>query len=195
MFFNCFAVKTSEHQLRNTYTRPDSGGSPLSSKGDFMPITARVPVMRKQVEAYQDSSDSWKIDHDIAMLCLDVQAAIEIGLAIFTQIVRLDEDYWELFYDDRIPEIPEVETAIPELVAQWYSVSLQLEKVVVHLESAGYQVAGAEPFRVAIHKAKSILTPDSEFFDGEKLWAKRDQAIVENKEGRTSDLNDLVNRG
>ena len=160
-----------------------------------MPITARVPVMRKQVEAYQDSSDSWKIDHDIAMLCLDVQAAIEIGLAIFTQIVRLDEDYWELFYDDRIPEIPEVETAIPELVAQWYSVSLQLEKVVVHLESAGYQVAGAEPIRVTIHKAKSILTPDSEFFDGEKLWAKRDQAIVENKEGRTSDLNDLVNRG
>jgi len=156
-------------------------------------IQRRVPIIRANLKIYRESQellreDAWKIDHDIAILCFEAQDKIQMGLALFAQILRLDENYSELLLSDKIPQIPEVETAIPELCSEWHSTFLPLLGVVNFLEGQRHSVDGADEFRKGLRQAESILTPDQEFFEHPKLWAMGDEAVEFNRKGLTEDL-------
>ena len=148
----------------------------------------RVESVRRHVKSYEERADAWKVDHDVATHCYEVEENIAYGIFVFERISRFDEDLHDGFFKEAIAFSAEAVNDVEQLYRQWSVVGENCIKAIEDLERRGYRVEGAEAFRQRIQEAKGAATPDNQFFAGESLAILRDDAIDAHRQGQTEAL-------
>jgi hypothetical protein len=93
-------------------------------------------MVSQYVKRFYDE-ESWKVDHDNAMLCYNIEAAIAVGLQILRTIDRASEA-------DRLT----VSSAFEQALAYqwWLNQSRKVVEAIEELRRLDYRVDGAEQF-------------------------------------------------
>jgi hypothetical protein len=150
--------------------------------------TTRAASVRRHVKSYEERSEVWKADYDIAMHCYDVQESIAYGMFVYDRISRFDEDLHESFFTEKTSFNAEIVNDLQGLYRQWAAVGKDLVQAIEELGKRGYVIDRAGEFRQRIQEAKGAAAPDSEFFTGGSLSILRDEAIDAHLEGKTEAL-------
>jgi hypothetical protein len=135
--------------------------------------------------------ENWKGDHDDAMRCVELEEVIALGLTVYNLINRMDEIWRLAVHKKKVAYSPKVDKLITKALRDWLRGCKILAKIIKKVEGLGYEVTGAEEFRLACREAEGILTPDEAFFDGEKLQGLEAAALKSHRAGRTKTLRSL----
>ncbi len=144
-------------------------------------------LVRREVELYRDYSELWKTEHNRAMACYKFEDLLAKGIQAFEDINRYDELYRSGVYSGRVKSDQKVVDGIKSLYALWLLPRDYLTRRMRALEKDGFKIKNAKEFRSCCREAVGILTPDEEFFQGEKLVQLRDAAIDANRQGDVSE--------
>jgi hypothetical protein len=120
-------------------------------------------------------------DHDAAMKCYEIQERAAYLVFVFERISHADEEIHAENLGDSSQEAADVLKALEELYAKWYATATECLQVIERAEAEGFEVDGSDAFRRYHREARGVLTPDEEFFQGDKLVELRDEAIDANQ--------------
>lgn len=149
-----------------------------------MMMIAAIDSVRSEVQFYREQS-TWTNSSDDVQLRLKVEETIALGLFVFDRITRLDEQQRAEVLRGAAPHDAATEKAIEELYRSWSASCAGTLQASAGLEQRGFQVQGAEEFRLRFGEVRGILTPDHEFFSSKPLQDLRDAAIDEHRRGET----------
>jgi hypothetical protein len=152
------------------------------SEGNFMSDILQVA---SQTEEYVGSIERWNADHQAAMHCYKVEETVELGNRVFDAIVAFDEAWRRRVMRGELPFSPVLHSLIRALFQRWHAPCAEVLMAVEELRSQGFSIKEAEEFEHRCQEAAGILTPDSEFFDSDKLARLRDEAIDQHHRGET----------
>jgi hypothetical protein len=146
-------------------------------------------TLRKHLDAYRETPEQWKSDHDMAMLCYDVQDSIAVGLLILKWLDELDELVTAKSLRKETPEEESKKMCadVEILYREWEKASLDHLDFVVMLRQKGFRVDRADELEEAIRTVRKMLTPDQDFFTDSKLVAARDSAMDAHVGGETTE--------
>jgi len=149
----------------------------------------RIKVVEKDVERYQHDVEEWKQQLDeLESKCWVWEELIAKANYLFERFVKLDDDIQRSVLTGELEYDPAVQEEMSALLREWLDVSCCL---VPHTDriAADYGSAdGTDELRTNIKAAEAMLTPDDEFFTGEKLVSLRDAAFDEHQRGETRAL-------
>lgn len=148
----------------------------------------RIDYTAREVDRYRDDVEDWKSKHDQLVNDLWMwEQFISKANYLFAFVVRVDEDIQMLLltYADANQGMLDVTRG---LMSRWLTVSLMIRDQAERLRSEFGSVEGAAELERNIEAAQAMLTLDSEFFDGDKLDALREQALKEHRAGLTEPL-------
>ena len=141
--------------------------------------------MHDQLKLYEKRSETWKAQYDEAMYCLDFENWLAHGVFLFERITRMDERHREITYANPDAYSAELDREIRGLYEVWSrAIPASLDRL-ADLESRGFRVEKVDEYRRCCEEAVGILTPDNEFFVGDKFVALRDEAIDSHLAGGT----------
>lgn len=148
--------------------------------------------MEKRIDNFQQEAEQWKIDHDTAMQCVDLELFLQEGLSIYEAINHLDEEYRTLIHSGDAEYDPAAEDLVRRIYERWLEAcELLLDlKVIESFEQQGFRVNYADEFRAACREVRGALTEDAEFFSSDRLVELRDAAIDECRRGECRPLGD-----
>lgn len=107
-----------------------------------------------QLDAY---SESWQHDHADALACWELEARLEIALALFHVIRRIDQEMAQQVEARRLNWDASTVDQLLNFYRTWEAPSAQIVARIAELESKGFAVRGAEEFRRAALEARSTL--------------------------------------
>ena len=143
-----------------------------------------VEFARRRVELFARDVDaeSWKLDHEKAMRCLNFEEFLKNGIGTFDFIVRLDESFREQAMRARERgEVAENEVialqATLDLMKAWLLPCEGAEQALKHFEASEFDVIGAEEFRKRREEATWMVADAKDAFAHEKIVAERDEAV------------------
>ncbi len=146
---------------------------------------SKEALLASQMKLYEEQPAPWESDYAAAMRCRDLEEVIAHGVYVFDRLSRFDEETQEDVFEGKLPFDTERDARIIALYEAWARVSRHHSETLAGLEKEGFEVEGSERFRQCYRDASGILTPDSEFFAGEKLVGIRDGAIDTHRAGET----------
>jgi hypothetical protein len=156
---------------------------------------SRLNAVRRCLRTCEEGRELWKEDHDLAMVCCDVQEQLALLVYLFERIHRTDESAREAIFAGRQDHSPEFDRELENVYREWASVAGKYLDVVEKLESQGFFVEGADQARHRLREATGLLTPDDEFFTPddassriEKLVQLRDEALEAHHRGETEEM-------
>ena len=141
--------------------------------------------VRDQLKLYEERPDSWKAHHAEAVYCLDFENWLAHGVFLFERITRMDERHREITYANPDAFSAELDREMSGLYEAWSKVIPESLERLAELESRGFRVEKADEYRRCCEEVVGILTPDNDFFVGDKLVALRDEAIDSHLAGGT----------
>jgi hypothetical protein len=141
--------------------------------------------VRDQLKLYEKRPESWKTNHDEAIHCLDFENWLAYGVFLFECITRVDERHREAAYANPDSYSEDFDREIRGLYEAWSKAIPDSLEQLAYLEKKGFLVEKADEYRRCCEEARGILTPDNEFFVGDKLVALRDAAINSHLVGDT----------
>lgn len=103
--------------------------------------------LQQHLEEYAKAS--WQIDHQRAMECRELEALIDLGLALLETIRRIDRRLRQNIRSGSVPFRKTDVEAVAALYEQWYAPCTPILRELERLESEGYMVDNAEAFRDA----------------------------------------------
>jgi len=143
-------------------------------------------LLREQLKLYE--AERWRVDHDAAMHCLDVENAISFGVYLFERISRADE-FWQLqVFNGAALQSEEIDKGTAELYQLWAGNSDRYLTELDRLEKQGFEVVGADEFRRCCKEVRGIITDDVKFFSGDKFVELKDLAIDAHRHNETSPM-------
>ena len=127
--------------------------------------------------------ESWKNDHDDAMVVIDLEYEVRKGVAIYECIVRLDELV-------RSTEISPTRLAEPlglidKMFDQWISTSRRVIETIEKYQAKGYDIDRAEELVASLAEAEVISGPQESFFSSGPLSDLAEDAMKQHQEGTT----------
>ncbi len=157
--------------------------------------SSRLNAVRRCLRTCEEGRELWKDDHDLAMVCCDVQEQLALLIYLFERINRADEAAREAIFAGREDHSPEFDSELESVYREWARVAGKYLDVVEKLESQGFIVEGADQARHRLREAVGLLTPDDEFFTPddpssrtEKLVQHRDEALEAHRRGETEEM-------
>jgi hypothetical protein len=150
-------------------------------------MSPATQLLHDQMKFAESQAEGYKQqDFEDVRDCHVLEVLLRIALHHLDEIGNLDNKIRLLVLKG------EAETKEEELAAQLYrhwfnGATTILMPLLARMEGKGYQVEGAAEFRNACREVTGILTPDSEFFDCERLAELRDKAIDAHRRGETED--------
>jgi hypothetical protein len=154
----------------------------------YMSIKQPFDRARKGIELYEDEMESWKIDHEEAMTCLDLEEAISLGIYAFKLVLKADQSHRRASFEGKMKFNEAWEKKTFELFRDWVKNTEAFVKTLELFEQKGFDVGRSNELRSLLSQAKDILTPDDDFFQGPKLDDLKKKAIKANRSGQTEDL-------
>lgn len=118
-----------------------------------------MTALQRQLELYREQVESWKIDHETAMACRDIEDAIELGLAILNSIRRHADNWAREVEHDSTRFSWEASQEIAEQFRWWLENSSVLLNAIEVVEGQNYYPTGADGFRKA-HREVSLMCLD-----------------------------------
>ncbi len=140
----------------------------------------RVRFAEREVLRYRRDVEDGAKGHDASDPGWAWDEVVAKANFLFDRLIDLDLDIRELVLSDRMEFDPGLDAKVRGLLRDWLDVSL---RVIPHIE--GRTVDAADLLRTRVEEARSMLTPDGEFFGGDELARLRDDAIDDHRAGRT----------
>jgi hypothetical protein len=158
-----------------------------------MPMTQpidRIQYTETEVDRYKDDVETWKEDHDaLARDCWVWEDLIGKANHLFSRILDLDIQVQDYLFKNCNDVKPDFHEKPRELLRLWLAVSLKVVPRGERLQKDyNSKTDGLGELKEHIEEAKSILTPDDEFFDTDRLSQLRDEAIADHRSGLTEPL-------
>lgn len=151
----------------------------------------RIKFAEKEVKRYRDDVEGWKKLHDdLQEDCWIWEDLIAKANFIFLRYLKLDHDIQQAILTSVIDYSEETEQEMWTLLRDWLDISRQLIPQVDRLKQSYGSVDGSEDLLRNVKEAEAMLTPDDEFFSGDKLVSLRDRAIEDHRSGETRTLLD-----
>lgn len=146
--------------------------------------------VEKRIDSYHRGVEQWKIDHDDAMECLDLELILQEGLSIYDAINHFDEKWRSIVYDNPATYDREADDLIRKAYERWLTISEWILKshLIEEHQQRGFQVEYADKLRAACREVRGILADDAEFFSSERLVELRDEAVDEFRRGECQPL-------
>jgi hypothetical protein len=107
-----------------------------------------------QLDAY---SESWQHDHADALACWEMEARLEIALALFHVIRRIDHEMSQQVEAHRLSWDPPTVDRLLHFYRTWEAPAPRIVARIADLQSKGFVVRGAEEFRRATLEARGTL--------------------------------------
>jgi len=107
-----------------------------------------VDFVQQQIDVYRNQSEQWKVDHEEAMACRNLEDAIRFGTAILASISRRNDSKAKVLVSDV--------SAVCGLYCQWHQDSLPLLAAIDEMERRNYVVDGADDFRAKVHGVSCV---------------------------------------
>jgi hypothetical protein len=165
--------------------------------------SSRLNAVRRCLRSCEERRELWKEDHDLAMVCCDVQEQLALLSYLFERINRADEAVREAVFAGREDHSPEFDSELENIYREWADVAGKYLSIVRKLESQGFSVEEAGELRSRLREAIGLLTPDDQFFTPdnapeaggrpsrvEKLVQFRDEALEAHRRGETEEMED-----
>lgn len=95
------------------------------------------------------SDESWRIDHQHAMACHDLEDWLDYGLALLASIRKIEERRRSRASGKKTEIDRKLMEALDRLMEAWYAPSGHLLQQIEAMERQGYVVANASEFRQA----------------------------------------------
>lgn len=105
--------------------------------------------MRAQLESYRDVAAAWRLDHQRAMACRDLEDWLDFGLALLDTIRRIDRRHRERVSAGRVAFRRADAEDVSRLYEIWYAPCDHLLGMIDVFEGEGYRVENAGRFRDA----------------------------------------------
>lgn len=153
----------------------------------------RAEHIKRDVKNYQrEGEEAWKLEHNQAMACFEVQELVLDGNQLFDAINRLDEGYRSLVFDKIVPYSEAMETLITNLLRQWMDSSERLLSLFSKLEndfkSRSFDFTSVEELNVNIGECKAMLQSTNNSLVNDSLVEFRDTAIDQLRAGATIEI-------
>lgn len=107
-----------------------------------------------QLDAY---TESWHRDHFDALSCWELEARLDVALALFHVIRRIDEVMSQQVAAGRLRWENSVANELVNFYRIWEGPAAQIEARISDLRSKGFKVEGSEEFQQAALQARSTL--------------------------------------
>lgn len=133
---------------------------------------------------YSEQAERWKLDHDEAMACRDLEQLLVMGLMLAFSIDMIDTNWRTAMLADQVEYDLAEEEEIRGRYRAWLAPAADILGRIEAMEAKGFAVKWADEFRRAHREAVSLTVPDAEFFSGEALVELRDAAIDSHRAGR-----------
>ncbi len=112
---------------------------------------------RRQIAAYAEGGP-WKVDHDAAMACRDVEDCLEIGICLYRRIVEIESRNQELALSGRLPDVEACLKEVDDLYRMWHGASRKwLADIEALAARGGFNVDGLGAFRAAVEEAGCVI--------------------------------------
>jgi hypothetical protein len=152
-----------------------------------MAVKERLAAARLSVEAYEAERDAWKVDHDLAMECLDMEELATQGIGLFDKLMRLDTRHHRESLLGNIRFDAALDAELRDILRQWANVTKSIIDEIARFEAMGFRFDRANDLRRMHSEAISMLTPDAEFF-GEELADLHDEAVEQFLHGEVEEM-------
>ncbi|MEW4568506.1 hypothetical protein AB1L88_11635 [Tautonia sp. JC769] len=139
--------------------------------------------IEQYLAAYSEQAERWKLDHDEAMACVDLEQFLVLGLTLAFSIDMIDTNWRTAMLAGQVEYDPAEEAEIQGRYRSWLAPSADILNRIEGMEAKGYKVRWADEFRRAYRDAVSLFVPDAEFFSGDALVELRDAAIDAQRAG------------
>jgi hypothetical protein len=116
--------------------------------------SSRFENARKHLDVFEES---WKADHEEAMLCRDFEAFLAQGILVFEYLASLDRSWRDLVYRGVEKPDPEAEKAVRESLSRWLRVADELTTEMEQFERTFGMVEGADKIRSYQAKARALI--------------------------------------
>lgn len=136
-----------------------------------------VESVKRRIASYREDVESWKIDHEFAMRCVDFEILLQHGLFVYDLINQIDEAIRAASRKGMIEFTRDIQDSVSALYRWWLEPCDAVLQLLVRFERQGYEVDHASEFRSAVREVRGVLTPDDEFFQESDVAALRDAAI------------------
>ncbi len=149
----------------------------------------RIEYAEKEVGRYKEDVELWRRDH-VALVkdCWPWEDAIAKANFIFDRVMHLDIEIQQYILVSRGLDETGLQVKLRDLLGNWLAVSLQVVPHGERLRREYGDAEGLDALKENVRQAQSILTPDDEFFFGDKLSTLRDEAIEAHQLGLTESL-------
>jgi hypothetical protein len=149
----------------------------------------RIEYTGKEVARYKEDVEVWKRDHDaVAADCWEGEDLIAKANFLFDQILRQDVRLQRYILGEGGRDDSDPQDGLRRVLLDWMSASLRVVPYGERLQREYGGVEGLDVLRENLSQAKSMLTPDDEFFDPDRLSPLRDEAIDAHRLGLTEPL-------
>jgi hypothetical protein len=144
-------------------------------------------IAERMISAYAET-ETWKDQHDKAVLCFEIEEFIAWGNRIF-QGLSEDDAHWHgsVFFNQKVSFSKCLLEKLEQLYRDWLTASERIMSTIGDLEGWGFEIRGVEEFRRNCREVRGMFAPDDEFFQSDSLVELRDEAIDEHRQGKTTD--------
>jgi hypothetical protein len=157
-----------------------------------MPVTQPllcVEYTERDLSRYQDDLRLFTCDFDIsAKNNWILEDLIAKANFLFERVMVADVRFQQHVLVAGADEDPLQGKKLREMLGTWLEISLDVAAQAARFDRDRSRVEGIESLNANLREAKSILTPDEEYFDVDKMSVLRDQAIDEHRMGMTEPL-------
>ena len=117
------------------------------------------PAFSAQVEAFSREAgrqERWKVDHQEAMACLNLEALVAFGIMSYEGVDNADRKVRALLAEGKIKVEPEFWKVVAAALDQWVKAAHTTLPAILACEKKGFSVDRADRFRAILAHAESV---------------------------------------
>jgi hypothetical protein len=159
-----------------------------------------VNFVNSMLKAFEDAGhsfvlasreDSTQFDSQAPGVSLMAEAAVAFGNSAFDYISGYDVFWHTAVFRNELEYLPADEAQILGAYREWSENAKPLVDLLASLNPTGQLRSNLDQMRANLRKVESLLTDDSEFFEGEALDNLEEQAIAAVDRGETEEFSEM----
>lgn len=115
-----------------------------------------MKIAEQILEAYA-KADPWKLDHDDAMRCFEMEEIIAVGNMTYKLVSYIVATWQDHVVAGSVPYQDEDDRQISQFYQSWVTVSERNLSEIEKLTRNGFEVKGSEEFATHLAEARSII--------------------------------------
>lgn len=142
----------------------------------------------QRLKLFEKEVEDWKAEHAEAMMCLEFESTLSLGINIYDALVQADEMIRAEVLAGTKPFDADYDQCIEDLFRWWLRPCAQVEERIQAFTMRGFAVELAGEFRKRHDEARWALLPAKDAFQNNKMVELRDAAIDAMRRGDVVDL-------